>query len=199
MKPIVKRARGRRMARALAALALVALFAPVTAARAQMYKYEIRLEGGAWYPMTPISDDLKAAGTVGAAASWMFSPDWSALISASWTPTQDKDPSGSMHVNMYQYDVGIEWSTKTGEVYAWDISPFLGAGLGGRSYSPQRTTEPGQNVFGGYLAAGLSFGYEQATWRIGLRDDVTGWNGIMKTKSTTGNDAAIIGGIGFRF
>jgi hypothetical protein len=198
---VVRRAR-RRGATAFgarAALALAVLFAPASAAHAQMYSYELRLEGGAWYPTGPLADDLKTAGTVGAAASWTFSPGWSALVSASWTPSQDKDPGGSMHVNIYQYDVGVEWSAKTGEIYVWDLSPFLGAGLGGRTYSPQRVTLPSQDVFDGYIGAGLSFAYRQSTWRIGVRDYVSGWNGIMKTKPTTGNDFAVIGGIGFRF
>jgi hypothetical protein len=202
MKPIVKRGGWRRVARALASLAalpLVAAFAPVTVARAQNYKYEIRLEGGGWYPTGAIADELKNAGTVGATASWTFSPDWSALISGSWTPSREKDPAAPQHVNIYQYDLGIEWSTMTGEVYRWEVSPFVGAGLGSRSYSPQRLGTPSQSVFDGYLAAGVSFGSDQETWRIGIRNCVSGWKGIIKTTSTTGDDVAIIAGIGFRF
>lgn len=189
----------RRATSAAAALALALLAAAPAGAQPRNYKYEIRLEGGGWFPASPISDALKSAGTVGATASWMFSPDWSTLLSGAWTSSQDKDPSGSLHVNIYQYDVGIEWSAKAAELNRWDLRPYVGAGLGGRSYSPERATEPSQSVFDGYLSAGLSLWLEEATWRVGLRNYISGWNGLMKTQSATADDVAIIAGFGFRF
>lgn len=199
MKPIAATTSARLARRALAILALAAAIAPVGAARAQGYTYDFRLEGGGWVPTGTMANDLKAAGTVGLTAGLKFSPDWTALISAYWTPSEDKVVSGEMQVNIYQYDVGLEWSTKTSRIARWDVMPFFGAGLGNRSYSPRRATEPDQNAFDGYLAGGIAFAAEQATWRIGVRDYVSGWKGIMKTQSATGNDLAILAGIGFRY
>ena len=199
MKPNTERNGWRRIARATATLVLFASFAPAVAAHAQQYKYEIRLDGGAWLPTGRIADDLKYAGTVGAAAVWNYAHEWSAVASAMWTPSEDKSPSGGMQVNVYQYDVGFEWATKTSEIARWDVKPYLGAGIGDRTYSPKRETEPDQNVVDGYLAAGFSFVSEHESWRFGIRDYVSEWKGLLRTQSSTGNDVAIFAGIGLRF
>jgi hypothetical protein len=199
MKPIAATTSARLARRAMAILTLAAATAPLCAARAQGYKYDFRVEGGGWVPTGTMANDLKAAGTVGLTAGLIFSPNWTALASAYWTPSEDKVVSGEMQVTIYQYDVGLEWSTKTSRIARWDIMPFLGAGLGSREYSPRRVTEPSQSAFDGYLSGGLAFAAEQATWRFGVRDYVSGWKGLMKTQSATGNDLAILAGVGFRF
>lgn len=199
MKPMIHTRHWRRVSRVTAILCLAAAMLPAGAARAQEYKYDLRLEGGGWVPTGTMSNDLKAAGTVGVTAGWTFSPNWTAVVAAYWTPSEDKVLTSEMQVNIYQYDVGLEWSTKTSRIARWDVMPYIGGGLGSRSYSPRRATEPDQESIDGYLSAGLAFAAEQATWRFGVRDYISGWKGIMKTKSATGNDLAILAGIGFRF
>lgn len=201
MKRITNTRARYRLGRAIAILGFAAAMIPTVTVRAQpsAYKYDLRLEGGGWVPTGALSGDLKASGIVGVSAGWNYAHDWTAVVAAYWSPSEDKAVSGGMQVNIYQYDVGLEWSTRMNSIAQWDVSPFLGAGVGNRSYSPKRATEPEQESIDGYVTAGLAFNAEQATWRFGVRDYVSGWKGIMKTQSGTGNDLVILAGIGFRF
>jgi len=206
--------RTRSLVAAVASVALTALIMPV-AANAQSVVgrgLEVRPVVGAFIPTGDQRDLLKDAVLVGGEVGWHFARSFALVGSFGWAPTKDKTTAltGSTlftgreeKVDLYQYDLGLEWRLPYSIQTAWAVRPYLGAGAGGRTYSYRDVTSSSQTDFLGYGKIGVDVA--PSTGLLGLRfearDNLTRFEGLRGelADATTRNDVQLTGGLTFRF
>ena len=184
-------------------LIALALVAKGTAAQAQSVvpAFELRPFVGAYIPTGDQRDLLKDAVLVGAQASWRVMPAFAFTGSFAWAPSKDRLRAGDPTLDIYQYDVGAELRKEA--LYnggIWQFSPFVGLGVGGRTYDYRDLDVDAKTNVAGYGALGGDVGFGPVGLRVEARDYVSQFkplsgNGDSKTR----NDVGVAVGFTYRF
>jgi hypothetical protein len=138
-------------------------------AAARHSTFELRPFVGAFLPTGEQRDLLRDAFLVGAQGSYRTTPRFAFTGTLAWTPSKDRRTPGDQALDMYHYDVGVEgrapsWLGGAG----WDVTPFAGLGLGGRTYDYRDLDVDARTQFAGYGALGAELGLGLAG-RVGAR------------------------------
>lgn len=104
-----------------------------------------------------------------------------------WTPSRERTFSNA-RASILQVDAGAEWSPRRSADTPRPLSPFLGAGLGVRSYRPRSGTAPSQNDFDGYGALGVELEHTGVGAHIEVRDYVSRFKLLPGTGTSTRDD-----------
>jgi hypothetical protein len=201
----LSRARARRFA-TLAAFALSGAFAAADAnaqiaPSAARIGLEIRPYAGAYIPTGDQRDLLKDAVLVGAQASYRVLPQLAVTGTFGWSPSKDRITAGDQTLDLYQYDLGAEarapsWIASG----SWDFTPFVGLGVGGRTYNYRDLDADSKTNVAGYGALGGEFGFGRTGVRIEARDYVSQFRPITSGGDTkTRNDVTLAAGLTLRF
>ena len=196
--------RTRSVSYLLGGLAVVTLSVanPLAAQSSSAGNFEIRPYVGAYIPTGDQRELFKDAILVGAQGSYRFTPALALTATVGWSPTEDRLTAGQETVDLLQYDIGAELRAPSwlrGE--SWDFSPFVGLGVGGRTYDYRDLDDvDAKTNVAGYGALGGEFGFGQFGLRIEGRDYVSRFepltgNGEAKTR----NDVAVAAGLTIRF
>jgi Outer membrane protein beta-barrel domain len=163
--------------------------------------FEIRPYVGAYLPTGDQRDLLKDAVLVGGQASYRVIPQLSVTGSFAWSPSKDRITAGDQTLDLYQYDVGAELRAPSWiDSGTWDFTPFLGLGLGGRTYSYRDLDVDSKSNFDGYGALGGELGFGRIGLRVEGRDYVSGFKPLTSTgDSQTRNDITLAAGLTVRF
>jgi hypothetical protein len=164
--------------------------------------FEIRPYVGAYLPTGDQRDLFKDAILVGAQGSYRFNRVLALTGTVGWSPTEDRLTAGQETVDLLQYDIGAEVrapSWLAGE--SWDFTPFIGLGVGGRTYDYRdRDDVDAKTNVAGYGALGGEFGFGKLGLRIEARDYVSRFEPLIGTgDAKTRNDVAVAAGLTFRF
>ena len=186
-----------------AAFALAGAIVSGSAAHAQsvVQHFEVRPFVGAYIPTGDQRDFLKDAVLVGAQGSWRAIPAVAITGSFGWAPAKDRVTAGDQTLDIFQYDLGAE--LRAASLYrggAWDFSPFVGLGGGGRTYNYRDLDVDSKTNVAGYAALGGDLGFGAVALRVEARDYVSRFkpltgNGDAKTR----NDIGITAGLTYRF
>lgn len=151
---------------------------------------------GAYIPTGVQRRELASSVTTGVQVGYDLPIPLRLVGSLAWTPSHDRDFSDA-RTNLYQYDAGVELARHpTGML--WNVSPFVGAGLGARSYRLKGSSASAQNDFDGYGAVGGEVDRNRLGARIEVRDYVSRFKGIEgEEPSSTRNDVMLAGAITF--
>jgi hypothetical protein len=198
----------RPIRRALVALAVLAgLLAFASRVEAQtptrsVGALELRPYVGVYIPTGDQRDLLEDAVLVGAQASYRILPQLAVTGTFAWSPSKDRLNPGDETVDLFQYDIGAE--ARAAQWYVgerWDFSPFVGLGLGGRSYSYRDLDDVGtQTDFAGYGALGGEFGFGRLGLRLEARDYLSRFEPVVGGgDAETRNDVTIAAGLTVRF
>jgi hypothetical protein len=188
--------------RALSGAALLTVITSVNAAQAQVPgAFEIRPFVGAFIPTGDQRDFLKDAVLVGGQASWRVIPAFALTGTFAWSPSKDRITTGNQTLDIYQYDVGAELRTPSGyDLGVAELTPFVGLGLGGRTYNYRDLDVGSKTNFDGYGALGGDIGFGPIALRIEARDYVSQFKPLIGSGSTkTRNDIGLAAGIAYRF
>jgi opacity protein-like surface antigen len=153
---------------------------------------------GAYLPTGDQRDFVKEAVVVGAQASWTVNSNAALTTSFGWAPTKDKVSAGDQTVDQFQYDVGVE--ARAARLSTPKVTPFIGAGIGGRTYSYRDLDVDSKSNFDGYGALGIDAGVGRVGIRIEGRDYLSRFQPLTgggETKSR--NDVTLAVGLGMRF
>ena len=193
-----RRARARRLA-----TGLVFAFTSVTAAKAQSARpaFEIRPLVGAYIATGDQRDVLKDAVLVGGQLSWYVIPALGITGTFGWSPSKDRITPGDQTLDIYQYDVGAElraaslWSDEM-----WSFTPFVGAGVGGRTYNYRDLNVDSKTDFDGYGSLGGDIALGAIGFRLEARDYVSQFKPLTGAGATkTRNDVGLAAGFSYRF
>jgi hypothetical protein len=164
--------------------------------------FEIRPFAGAYIPTGDQRDLLKDAVLVGAQASWRVIPQLALTGTFGWAPSKDRIAAGDQTLDLYQYDLGAEarapsWYNKG----TWDFTPFVGLGVGGRTYNYRDLDDvDAKTNVAGYGALGGEVGFGRLGLRLEARDYVSRFEPLTGTGDTkTRNDVTVAAGLTVRF
>ena len=137
----------------------------------------------------------------GAQLSWRAIPALAITGTFGWAPSKDRVTPGNQTLDIYQYDVGAELrATSLYRGTLWDLSPFVGLGLGGRTYNYRDLDVDSKTNFDGYAALGSDVGFGPVALRIEGRDYVSQFKPFTGTGDTkTRNDIGLAFGVSYRF
>jgi hypothetical protein len=182
--------------------ALLASAMSLGTARAQTPgSFEIRPFVGAYIPTGDQRDFLKDAVLVGGQASWRLVPAVAVTGTFAWSPSKDRITAGNQTLDIYQYDLGAELRTPAGYSAGFaQFTPFVGLGLGGRTYNYRDLDVDSKTNFDGYGAVGGDLGFGPIAIRIEGRDYVSQFKPLTGGGDTkTRNDIGLAAGISYRF
>ena len=185
----------------LTVAALIAIFASKAQAQTGGLGLEVRPFVGAYIPTGDQRDFLKDAVLVGGQASWRVIPAFAITGTFAWSPSKDRMTAGDQTLDIFQYDLGAELRADS-----WydggliTLTPFVGLGAGGRTYSYRDLNVGNTTNFDGYGALGGDVGFGPVSLRIEARDYVSQFKPLSGSGDTkTRNDVGLVAGIAYRF
>lgn len=190
-----------RRSAAGAALLILAAAASPAGAQVRGGSFELRPFVGAYIPTGDQRDLLKDAVLVGGQASWRVIPALAVTGTFAWSPSKDRITAGNQTLDIYQYDVGAELRTPSAiDAGIASFTPFVGLGLGGRTYDYRNLDVSSKTNFDGYGAVGGDLGFGPIGFRIEARDYVSQFKPLTGSGPTkTRNDIGLAAGVAYRF
>jgi Outer membrane protein beta-barrel domain len=162
--------------------------------------FELRPYVGAYIPTGDQRDLLKDAVLVGGQASYRINPNFALTGTLGWSPSKDRITPGDQTLDVWQYDLGAElrapsWFTSG----AWDFTPFIGLGAGGRTYNYRDLDVNSKTNVAGFGGVGGELGFGRVGLRLEARDYVSQFKPFDGGDSKTRNDVTVATGLTLRF
>jgi len=187
----------------LTSAALLAVLASGSKAQAQHggLGLEVRPFVGAYIPTGDQRDFLKDAVLVGGQASWSVIPAFAITGTFGWSPSKDRITAGNQTLDIFQYDLGAELRAPSlYDAGFITLTPFVGLGAGGRTYSYRDLNVDSKTNFDGYGALGGDIGFGPVALRIEARDYVSQFKPLTGAGDTkTRNDIGLAAGVSYKF
>jgi hypothetical protein len=174
----------------------------VLTTRSASAAFELRPYVGAYVPTGDQRDLLKDAVLVGAQASWRIIPQLALTGTFGWAPSKDRVTAGDQTLDLYQYDVGAEARAQSWySAGSWDFTPFVGLGVGGRTYNYRDLDDvDAKTNVAGYGALGGEVGFGRLGVRVEARDYVSRFEPLVGDgEAKTRNDVTLAAGLTVRF
>lgn len=188
------------MKKLLVSLVVLAAMGVVASAQAPAVRPEIRPFMGVNLPTGDQRDLFDDAAMFGVQAALEVRPSFHLLGTFGWVPGQTKYPGLNNDVQIFQYDVGVEFNLVRPLGAAWLFKPFLGAGAGARSYLYENDTLRDRTCAAGYGALGMELQLDRAAIRLEGRDNVFCFRSALPhIKSATRNDVGLSLGLAYHF
>jgi hypothetical protein len=186
------------MRRTVVAIAALIVGASALVAQAPAITPEVRPFAGVIVPTGAQRDLFADAALVGMQAAVELKPSLHLVGTFGWTPGQDKYNVSLDNVNIFQYNAGIELGFVEPLAGNWELRPFIGAGVGGRSYTYEASTLKDKTSFAGYGALGTEFQLARTALRLEVRDNVFWFRSpIAGVDTDTRNDIGFSLGVAY--
>jgi Outer membrane protein beta-barrel domain len=184
--------------RTTALLVATLLAASALAAQAPKVRPEIRPFAGAIIPTGDQRSLFQDAPMFGVQTAVELKPSFHLVGTFGWTPAQNKYPVAQDNVSIFQYNVGVELGFVQPLAGNWELRPFIGAGVGGRTYVYQAATLANKTCTAGYGALGTEFQLARTALRLEARDNVYCFRSpIAGVASQTRNDIGLAFGVAY--
>jgi hypothetical protein len=158
--------------RRIVMLAALLVASSATASAQSPRTVEVRAFLGADMPTGAMRDAMPDAALFGAQAGWRFRRDRRVVGTFGWMPTRTRYEAGDERANVLQVDATLEVPMGSRDAGAWRIEPFVGLGVGARTYLYDAVTLDDDTCAVGVLALGIEWRYGDRALRTELRDNV---------------------------
>lgn len=186
-----------------AVAALVALAATPVLAQEQepVRKFQVSPYVGAFIPTGDQRDVLDDALLTGLTLSYEANPYLSVVGSFGWAASQGMQAfSLDEDLDVFQYDLGVQGQYPVVLGSSLTLKPFVGAGVGARTYDFRDLDLDAETDLVGYLSAGANLDYRSFTVGLAVRDYISDYDGIgVDEDSSTRNDISLFTTVGVRF
>ena len=188
------------MKKILASLVVFAATTTLASAQRPELRPEIRPFAGVYLPTGTQRDLFDNAAKFGVQAALELRPSFHVLGTFGYVPGQTKYVSAKNDVQIFQYDVGVEFNMLRPIGDMWLFKPFVGAGAGARSYFYDNSALTDRTCAAGYGALGMEFELNRAAIRLEGRDNVFCFRSALPNiKSSTRNDIDFSLGLAYHF
>jgi hypothetical protein len=181
----------RRLSLGLLAAALVAS----PQARAQQSPtigaFELRPVVGAFIPTGAMRNDFRDAALVGVQGGFEFSSNIHMLLGGFWSRNDTHAATvGSKRADIWQFDAGAEANLIKPMGRDWMFRPFVGGGIGMRTYDFSATAGSSRCT-AGYASLGAEAQRFEGALRFEARDYVTCYESPLSGVKKTRNDVSL--------
>ena len=174
-----------------AGLVMATLVAGIATSAAAAFIPELRPFAGAFIPTGTQRDDLADALFVGGQGGVEVTPNFHLIGTVGYGARRT-----TKDVSLWQYDAGVETFRPWDLSDRWQLKPFLGAGLGGRTYVDGARGDHSETVFSAYAALGTELQMERLAFRIEGRDYLTRFKGLDgNMPAENRNDVTVMSGL----
>lgn len=183
------------------AIVAAALLAGATSLPAQspIMKPEFRPFAGANIPTGPQRDLFGDGAMIGAQLALELKPTLHVLGTFGWVASQTTYAVSNDNVNVFTYDVGLEFGVVEPIGGKWEFKPFVGIGGGARTYA-YRGALPDKTCGSAYAALGTEFQIAPWAFRLEARDNVFCYpSPLVGVESETRNDIGLMLGLAYHF
>ena len=188
------------MRRTILAAAALLLCAPALPAQQGAPTPELRPFVGAVFNSGDQARHFTDAAIFGLQAAVEVLPTMHLLGTFGWVPGQTKYDATNNHVNVFSYDAGLELGIVRAMEPEWQVKPFLGAGVGERTYSYKASELRSRSCTAAYGAAGTELQMHRIAFRFEGRDDVFCYRApFANAPSRTRNDIRMSVGLAYHF
>jgi len=184
----------------LTTIALLAFAAPLAAqssATPRRVLPEVRPLVGVYLPTGRMRDDFEAATLLGLQGAFELSRSVHLTATTSWTRGHNKFDMASGRTNLWQYDLGAEANLLRPLGGGWQLHPFVGAGLGGRTYDYRAKGVATQTCTAGYGSLGSELQKGAVALRLEGRDYVSCFESPVTGEQSTRNDVGLAVGLAY--
>jgi hypothetical protein len=114
-----------------------------------------------------------------------------------WARSRDVATAGDPKLDVFTYDVGAEARAPQWlEGHGMAVTPFAGAGAGGRSYNYRTLDVDATHNLGAYVSAGSEIRIRRVGLRLEARDYLTQFKALDGSRDRrTGNDVVVMAGL----
>lgn len=163
---------------------------------------EYRLMAGAFIPTGGMADVMKSSVLLGMQGGVELSQRVHLVATIGYATPRPKLFAATNDIHVYQYDAGAElfhvYSSDARE--HWSVRPFVGAGVGGRTYDFQKSDLKSHSDFTGYGSLGTELQHTGIAARLEVRDYLSRFNGLTGGVSAkTRNNLVVGGGLSYHF
>jgi len=184
----------RRIMLVTAVMATLAAGVPAIAWSGDMIP-EVRPFVGAFFPTGAQRVVLDDALLVGGQGGIEMADALHLVGTLAWAPHRT-----SKGACVYNYDVGVETFRSFDMNARWQARPFVGAGLGGRTYVDHARDDHRETNFLGYAALGTELQHEKLALRVEGRDYISRFKGLSgELEADTRQDIAVVAGLAFHW
>jgi hypothetical protein len=187
------------MKRIVITAAALVIGATALPAQSSTLKPEFRPFAGANFPTGPQRDFFTDAGLIGAQLALEINPALHLVGTFGWVATQTTYAFANDNVNMFTYDVGMEFNLVEALGRNWELKPFLGVGAGARTYAFHGPL-PNNTAASAYGALGTEFQISPWAFRLEVRDNVFRYKAPLPGASwEVRNDVGLSVGLAYHF
>ena len=184
--------------RALVVAAVVAAAPGLAAQTPRTIRPEIRPFAGAMIPTGGQRALFGDAAVAGLQVALELKPSLHLLSTFTWSPGHERFGLGSDRVTILEYNVGVEFGFVEPLAGRWELRPFIGAGLGGRSYAYEASALADRHCNAAYGAVGAEFQLARTALRLEVRDHAYCFRSPVAGVSSTGaNDIGLSLGVAY--
>ncbi len=162
--------------------------------------WALRFTSGALVGTGAQRDVLKDAQVSAVQLSWLVHPAIAVTGSFAWARSRDLLTAGRPKLDVFTSDAGVE--VRPVQLFAdraVSLRPFVGAGVGARSYNYRQLDVDATNNLAGYAAAGGELSMGRVGLRVEARDYATGFKPLVGAgTSSTRNDVVITAGLSIK-
>jgi hypothetical protein len=158
---------------------------------------ELRPTAGAVLPTGDQRDLFDDAASFGAQLAWEYKPDLHFVGAFGWSPTRHHLAMTDGDVNVFTYDVGVEFNLVRPMGPRWELKPFVGVGAGARTYDYAEPGVDAETCQSGYATLGTEFQRGFAALRLEARDYLYCYKNPVLDRNETRNEVGLSLGVAF--